>query len=293
MKTHRTLLSLAALVVLQGGWPARSDAAEPPRLTAVKAAEPPVLDGRGDDPAWRQAMPVTVTAGGVMPKTAGTSAQVSLRAAYTDTHFYLLATWDDATLDDKGHKTWGWDAEKNTYVEDADREDMFGVAFEHTGEFAADMLAGVEATWDVWHWKAFRTNPQGYAMDKTHRYTKTQPSGKANKHAAKDGSDTWIARPEDAGDTAEKKQPAPGEFKGDRVPQYLPGAPTGSAADVRAKGAWADGKWTVELARELETGQPDDTALVASRTYRMALSVHDRSGEMDKASGVIVLAFQK
>lgn len=58
---------------------------------------------------------------------------------------------------------------------------MFAVAFEHTGSFVPDRLAGIEATWDLWHWKAFRTNPQGYAMDKTHRHADTQPAGTANK----------------------------------------------------------------------------------------------------------------
>jgi hypothetical protein len=260
---------------------------------ALKTAQPAALDGRANDTVWRQAKAVTVVAKGVMPKTLGTAVQVSLRAAYTDTHLYLLATWDDPTQDDKSHRTWKWDAEKKAYVEDTDREDMFGVAFEHTGEFTADMLAPVEAVWDVWHWKAFRTNPQGYSMDKTHRYSKSQPAGRANKHTARDQTDIWIARPEDGGDTVEKSQPAPSEFSGERVPRYLPGTPSGSAADVQAKGAWADGKWTVEFARKLATGQPDDTAFSASGAYRMGVSVHDRSGEMDKASEVIVLGFGK
>lgn len=293
MKTPKALLSLAALLAAVSGLPARSNAAEPLRLTAVKIAQPPRLDGRGDDAAWRSAKAVTVTAKGVMPRTLGTSAQVTLRAAYDDTQLYVLATWDDATQDDSGHRTWKWEAHKKAYAEDADREDMLGVAFAHTGEFTADMLAGVEATWDVWHWKAFRTNPQGYAMDKTHRYAKSQPAGRANKHAAKDGTDTWIARPEDGGDSVEKSQAAPAEFKGDRVLRYLPGSPTGSAADVQAKGAWAAGKWTVEFARKLETGHADDVVFNRSRNYRMAVSVHDRTPEMDKATDVIVLEFQK
>lgn len=293
MNTAKALLSLAALLAAESGLSARSNAAEPPRLTAIKIAQPPRLDGRGDDTAWRSAKPATATAKGVMPKTLGTSAQVTLRAAYDDTHLYVLATWDDATRDDSGHRTWKWAADKKAYAEDADREDMLGVAFEHTGEFTADMLASVEAAWDVWHWKAFRTNPQGYAMDKTHRFTKGQPAGRANKHTTKGGTDTWIARPEDGGDSLEKSQAAPAEFKGDRVPRYLPGSPTGSAADVQAKGAWAAGKWTVEFARKLDTGQGDDTVFNRSRTYRMAVSVHDRTAEMDKATDVIVLEFQK
>lgn len=293
MNIPKALLTLAALVAVQSGLSVPSNAAESLRLTAVRITQPPQLDGRGDDAAWRDAKPVTATAKGVMPKTQGTSAEVGLRAAYSDTHLYLLVTWDDATQDDSGHRTWKWDADKKAYVEDADREDMLGVAFEHAGDFIPDMLAGVEATWDVWHWKAFRTNPQGHAMDKTHRYTKTQPVGRANKHTARDGTDTWIARPEDRGDSVEKSQPAPTEFKGDRVLRYLGGTPTGSAADVQAKGSWAAGRWTVEFARKLDTGHADDTPLKPSGTYKMAVSVHDRTGDMDKATDGIVLGFQK
>jgi hypothetical protein len=116
-------------------------------------------------------------------------------------------------------------------------------------------------------------------MDKTHRYTKAQPAGRANRHAAKDGTEIWIARPEDAGDTVEKKQAAPASRGTDRVPQYLPGTPTGSAADVRAKGAWADGWWTLELARKLDTGHADDTPFDPKRAYKMAVSAHDRTGD--------------
>ncbi len=280
-------LSLATVVAAQ------TSTAKPPELVAVKTAQPPSLDGRGNDPAWQGGAPVVLTANGVMPRTRGTSSKVELRAAYTDTHLYILATWDDATKDEVGHRTWRWDAEKRSYGEDADREDMFAVAFQHTGPFVADMLAGVEATWDLWHWKAFRTNPQGYAMDKTHRYTDAQPPGMANKHAAGDGSDTWIGRPQDAGTTVEVQHAAPTEFKGERVPRYSPGQPTGSAADVTAKGAWVNGKWTLEFARRLDTGYPDDTAFKLGETYRMALSVHDRTGDMDKASEAIVLSFRK
>lgn len=166
-------------------------AADVTKLVAVKASTPPSLDGKANDATWQSAKPVEVVAKGVMPKTRGTSSTVTIRAAHTDTHVYLLVQWTDATKSESGHKTWVWDAAKNAYAEDTDREDALSVAFEHTGPFTADMLSGDEAVWDVWHWKAFRTNPQGYAMDRSHRYFKSQPAEKANKHAAKDGSDEW------------------------------------------------------------------------------------------------------
>jgi hypothetical protein len=73
----------------------------------------------------------------------------------------------------------------------------------------------------------------------------------------------------------------------------LPGTPTGSAADVQAKGAWADGKWTLELARKMNIDHGDDTEFDTSRSYKFAVGVQNDTGDMDKASGVIELRFAK
>jgi len=261
------------------------------RLVATAVSAPPALDGDAADAAWRSAGPIEFITNGVMPKSRGTSSKVTLRAVHTETHIYLLVQWTDATKSDAGHKTWVWDAGKKSYVSGDDREDALSLAFENTGPFTGDMLSGEAAVWDVWHWKAFRTNPQGYAMDRAFRYFKSEPALKARKHPARGGGAVWIARPEDAGNTVEKKRPAPTTFQGDRVPQYLHGTPTGSAADVKAQGTWADGRWTLELARKLATAHSDDTAFDLSRSYKLAVGVHDDTGDMDKASGVIELSF--
>jgi len=157
------------------------------------------VDGKGDDSVWRSAAPLQVVAKRVLPPDIGRSTSVSIRSVHTDTHIYFLVSWEDATQD-ISHKTWIWNAEKKAYEEGLDREDMFALGFEHIGLFTADMLSPVESVWEIWHWKAFRTNPQGYAMDKTHRHTRQKPEGRANPHKARDGSEVWIARPEDAGD---------------------------------------------------------------------------------------------
>lgn len=292
MNSHRLVIG-ARMILACVALSVEARAADAPKLVAAKISAPPSLDGKSTDPAWQSAKPVEVVAKGVMPKTRGTSSTANVRAAYSDTHIYLLVQWTDATKSETGHKSWLWDKEKEAYAEDTDREDALSIAFEHTGPFTADMLSSNDAVWDVWHWKAFRTNPQGYAMDRSHHYFKSEPKLKANKHTAKDGTEIWIARPEDSGDTVEKKQPAPPSYKGDRVPQYLPGKPSNSAADVQAKGAWADGKWTLELARKLKTGNADDTAFDISRPYKMAIGVHNDTGDMDKASPVIELSFAK
>lgn len=48
-------------------------------------------------------------------------------------------------------------------------------------------------------------------------------------------------------------------------------------ADVRAKGRWERGRWTVELARSLITGAQDDLPLVLGRTYNLSVAVFDAS----------------
>ena len=262
-------------------------------IVSVRATNAPVLDGDGRDAAWKSARETKAVAKGVFPTNESKSTEVAIRSVHTDTHVYFLVRWRDETRDDRAQKPFAWDSAKNAYVEGPEREDMFALAFEHTGPFTADMLSPEEAIWDVWHWKAARTGPQGFAMDRTHRYTRQQWEGKGRSHKARDGQPIWITRVEDAGDTVEKKQAAPAARAGDEVPQYLPGTPTGSAADVRAKATWSDGWWTLELERKLDTGHPDDTAFDLKRTYKMAVSTHDRTGDMDKASGVIDLSFGK
>jgi len=261
------------------------------RLVSAVADAAPLLDGKGDDKVWSRAKPLKVVARRVLPPNVGTSATVEIRSVHTDTHLYFLVTWEDGEAS-VSHKTWVWNPDTKRYDEGKDREDMFALGFEHSGTFNVNMLSGDTATWDVWHWKAFRTNPQGYAMDKSHHYTLEKPGIKAKSYEAKNGKTIWIARPEDAGDTVERKQPAPTKFKGNKVVQYLPGKPSGSAADVHAKGAWSDGRWTLELGRKLNTGHPrDDTFFHISRAYMMALSTFDHTGSMDKASGLIELTW--
>jgi Ethylbenzene dehydrogenase len=286
-------VSWGVAAMLLVGFGSEASAADAlPGLASARVDRVPDVDGDGADPAWKSAKETKLVAKGVFPENAARSTEVTLRAVHTGTDVYLLVRWRDGTRDDAVHKPFVWDSAKAAYVEGPEREDMLSVAFEHTGPFTGDMLSPVESIWDVWHWKAARTNPQGFAMDRSHHYTRQQWQGKGRAHTARDGQPIWIARPEDAGDTVEKKQPAPPARADDRVPQYLPGVPSGSAGDVKAKGAWSDGWWTLELQRKLDTGHADDdTRFDTSKTFKMAVSVHDRTGEMDQASPVLQLSF--
>ena len=261
-----------------------------PRLQSVKVDKPPGLDGKADESQWADARPLEVTATRVFPPNQGASASVKIRSVHTDTHVYFLVTWKDSEAS-VSHKTWTWNPETDSYIQGDDREDMFALAFEHRGTFNVNMLSGDTGSWDVWHWKALRSNPQGYAMDKTHHYTLKKPSIKAKSYKAANGKTIWIARPEDEGDSVERKRAAPNVNKGAKVVQFVPGKPSGSASDVLAKGSWSDGQWTLELGRKLNTKHRDDTVFELSRSYKMAMSMFDHTGNMDKATGVIELTW--
>lgn len=246
-------------------------------LRAARVSIAPQIDGRGDDPAWQTAPEV------VIPLTGGTGpAEVRLRAVVHDEVLHLLAVWDDST-EDREHKLWTAGAD-GAVVAGAEREDVLAVAFPISGEFVADMLAPVECAWDVWQWKSARTDAAGHAMDKSHVHSFADPGGK--RHAAKlaDGRTLHIRRPEDAGTSATRTVKSPGTVSSP-VPQYVAQTPTGSAADVRARGTWAGGRWTVELARALRTGHADDADLGwAAAGVPFSVAVFDRGEDEDHST---------
>lgn len=278
-----------ALVVLLAVYP--ESEAQARELLAVRVTvAKPVVDGTVDDEVWQRAKTLPLTVERKLPPNKGSAGKAWLQAAYTDTHLYAVLSWED-DAPDVSHKTWTWNTSRSAFEEGSDREDMAAIAFELEGPFTADMLSPVEAIWDVWHWKAFRSNPQGYATDKTHHYLRSIPNFKANEHTANDGQPIWIARPEDKGASAEASRPGPGKRTHDKVPQFLPTTPSGSAADVRAKGQWAKGRWTVEFARSLNTGHEDDAVFRPDRCHPMAVATFNHTGNMDKASDLIHLCF--
>ncbi len=290
-KTRTVATALALGIGCATAFPQPSTATQTiEQLFSLAVEEAPAIDGKADDSAWKSAPALLLDAERKLEPNIGAKTKVSLQSVHTDSKIFFLLTWADDS-ESIEHKPWMWNAEKSLYEEGPQREDMCALAFAHSGNFTADMLAPEEAGWDVWHWKAARTNPQGFAMDKIHRYTRKQPEGKAKQYEARDGNPLWIARPEDSGDSVEMKKAAPATFAGEKIPQYAAGAPTGSAADVRAKGSWKDGRWTLEFARSLDTRNGDDAQFELARLYRMAAAVFDHTGEMDKATGPIELAF--
>jgi ethylbenzene dehydrogenase len=238
----------------------------------------PMVDGSAADDAWKDA-PETVLSLW-KPHDEADRRQLRLRAIRTSDEIFFLLVWTDETRDAR-HMPFVWNKESKSYDEADLTEDVASLGFELEGEFDSNMLAGKESRWDVWHWKAWRTNPAGFAMDKTHQYSRSNLGGKSHKLIATDGRPVWIARPEDQGTSATKRADKPAEYAGDEVPQFAAQAPSGSAADVRAKGEWKDKAWTLELGRKLRTGHKDDTQFETGRSYGFSVAVFDREEDAD------------
>lgn len=281
MTARRVLPTLAVVAAAAGCSTTRDTKSGRDDLDASPARAPIVVDGRADDAAWRDArefvVPLTGAAG---PE------EVRLRAATHDGVLYLLATWDDAT-EDRAHKPWTLGAEGKV-ASGPEREDVFAIAFPISGPFVADMLASVECVWDVWQWKSARTDPSGFAMDKSHVHSFTDPGGKRHAAQAGDGRTIYIRRPEDAGTSATRASAAPPPSALPAA-QYVAQTPSGSAADVRAKATWSDGRWTLELCRALTTGQPDDADLTRAEEEGIpfAIAILDRAEDDDHTTSEV------
>jgi hypothetical protein len=52
----------------------------------------------------------------------------------------------------------------------------------------------------------------------------------------------------------------------------------GSIADVQAKGVWRNGRWYLEMARKLDTGNADDAVIPAAGNIEIAVAAFNHIG---------------
>jgi hypothetical protein len=164
---------------------------------------------------------------------------------------------------------------------------------------------------DLWHWKAARSDPAGFADDTWLTVISAEKGGR--KSDAGKGGDAKNM-------TDDKSKPkymlSPGKrlaknnillaahaveikdysaFKaGDTVTYRMPKTPEGSRADIKAVSRYADGKWSVILYRKLDTGNDDDVAFNIRKKYNFAMALFDDSGDENSYdSEVISLQFKR
>jgi hypothetical protein len=218
-----------------------------------------MVDGVANDAAWAE-VPETE----VQYRDPGGPDSYRMKAVVHGRTLYLLIGWKDPTetredadaIETGPYSPWG-------FLFTGDHADL---AFPIDGPFPGDPVAPAASTRDIWRWDARLSDPSGHARDGTVRWTREPgPDGR------------WFS-------------PTPEDDEG-RFADGQP--PTGSIADVLARGRWRDGAWTLELARALSTGHADDRDLSGLEECPFTLAIVDKSSLReighDRAGGPPVL----
>lgn len=264
MKTKHYLLVPATFFLLCT-YPAQAQT-----IPVVQLPSPPQIDGKDND--WQNVEPVEIALEGDLKIT-----KISVRSGVAGDEAFFLFQWKDDTHD-AVHKPYLWDEAKGKYVAGDQSEDRFAINFAISGDFTHDWFSGKSFTADMWHWKAARTNPIGLAHDKLTIITSTE-APKAFKARSHDGKDIYILRPSDSGDELYTTKRYAIKEK-EMMPKYiLNDKPSGSVADVKAKGIWENGQWTLEIKRKLDTGNSDDAVFESGKAIGAAIAVFDHSGD--------------
>ena len=294
-----------------------------PIPATYNSGEDIILDGFDNESAWVSTPEVTI------PLSFGEVESAQLKALYTDTDIIIRVRWPDAT-EDRLHHPWVWDEESGNYKVGPQIEDSLMFSFEAGCEWYPSFLVGYDFDFDAWQWLAARTDPLGQVLDLSGamkdaqlsfnqsyqpryqeddwnlRITDTQednlhwPLEKLDRqfllvpvhdvvfyHANLDGSrNQEFVRQVQVPDNL-PQSPAP------VLPQFEPLKLEGNAAEVRGKGNWKDGFWTVELRRPLITDGGGSYDIQIRRLTQFSIQVYDHVERLDESSesGRLFLSF--
>ena len=244
------------------------------RLDVIRADAAVQLDGVADEAVWGQLQGVTV-------RDVVSDIPMALKAFHDGQRIYLMATFPDPD-ESRSHKSLVWNQTAGVYDIGFDREDSLVLKW-NLSPYPVDLTLSGELEYraDVWFWKAFRTDPVGYADDKLQIYT-TLRDREAKVLTSRKGNLFYLTRSGDAGDSAYVSV-LEVDNRGERIPGFTRRTPSGSRADVRAKGTWREGTWTVEFQRRLITGHDDDVQLALGSETLLGVSRYEIAGrEIDK-----------
>ena len=238
-------------------------------LMVMPVAAPPLIDGFIDDPAWQDA-PVLTT------HDKANELPIKIKAVYSDTEIFFQVSFSDPD-ESRTHKSWVWDKGRGIYTVGNDREDIFIFKWNMEGK-PVDLSLSSDSSYqaDIWYWKACRTDGVGYADDKIHVYSQTEDRN-ATEIISTSGEKMYLIRVGDTGESAYKIELV-SEYAGNILPRYTLMEPTGSRSDVRAKGVWHSGTWTIEFGRKLVTGNQDDLQFATDKQYIFGVSRYEIAG---------------
>ncbi|MEO7992979.1 MAG: ethylbenzene dehydrogenase-related protein [bacterium] len=240
----------------------------------------PRLDGHSTEEVWEAVPPRDIALHKVSDPSGAPVATLRFRAFHNGHQLYVCVDWNDATYDDSDG-AWMWNGTKSKYTVSKEREDSFTLLFKTYGDFWGDRLKGVGFVADEWRWGASLTNMSGYAEDGWRFVLRNQDNSlRQIRLTGEDGRPTYMSQEQDFGKLCYHAIPAPKGFEGDMRPATEPREPSGSASDVRARGAFTMGQgWTIEMLRQLNTGADDDLAFSSNKPIDFSVTVADGAGE--------------
>ncbi|WP_243360768.1 ethylbenzene dehydrogenase-related protein [Fundidesulfovibrio terrae] len=237
-------------------------------LTASRTATPPDVN-IPDDPAWKAAQPVSVL-------DVVANIEVVLRGLHDGQNVYIQASFP-CPKPSTQHRVQRWDAGRRAYVDGPEREDAIILKWSMVShDTGLTLHEDAPYVADEWYWKAHRSDHAGYADDKIQIYS-VNPQPYAKPMLSRSGKVFYLNRKGDEGQEAAETILYPG-YAGERVPKFRLVTPDGSRADIRAKGVWKDGRWTVSFARKLVTGNADDVAFSLDGAYPFGVSRFEIAG---------------
>ncbi|MFQ5639483.1 MAG: ethylbenzene dehydrogenase-related protein, partial [bacterium] len=281
-------------------------------LTATEGT--PTLDGVESPGEWTSGM-ITTAKG------------LTIKSMIDDQYLYVLATWMDATSTENVAKNqWSFDGASWSQSGDEDRVGIIWDMGQNGAEGAncASMchfpiMNTATGKVDVWHWKAARTNPLGFADDK-HWLTDGRHgdagSGIDSKNSPMGSGFPSFMGAQDPGanldfllgdldalngfdpfgviagtaDTTVAFDSTAVFATGAVIPGRILSMPTGNRASVQAAGKYDNGKWTVEFRRLVES-DADDFQVVRGGSVQFTTEIFDNEGSTHLNDGFDTTVF--
>jgi hypothetical protein len=281
-------------------------------LMAVTTTDTITIDGELMESAWDDAEAL------IIPSIDGSGINVVLKALADDTNIYIFAAWNDTTLDNARK---GWSYNGTHWENVGGNEDRIEFAWGVGSDIVCGHNPGTADAmlFDVWHWKAARTDVGGWADDKywdgsgRHADVKTAGGYSDNSVVAQAADSTAITTALGNSTNVAAFSDADRPFwdnigveiawtagvnatpVGDFINGYKSVLPTGSRGDVVAESVYNGTAWNVEFKRALDTGNSDDdVTFVAGSSTPFYLAVHNNSGDDNhyRAGGATPTTFQ-
>ncbi len=194
---------------------------------------------------------------------------MDLKICFSESRIFVLAVFD-AEKETRTHSPWRWEASSQTYYcESSVRETELCLLLSPSKKLKSA---------DLWIWRSARTDPSGLAEDAVVTAAGISGTDSAARFSVRydTGESCWHSR-------------YFAKFAGPALPRFYQKKASGSRSDVSAKGRWENGRWTVEFARKLDTGHPDDLRIPSNAVFHIGAFISTPSRESLAAAGTRLL----